>query len=418
MKGHRSSTEPNDARGLTRHALSTQARLLDLASRSGPAECFLRRVVSCSVRFEGRAVTNAEEVVRTEVALRVLRNGQVGMWGGSIPRCENAVADGVARAEANASCGRAAETILADSNVSHQVLPELELPEPRKIISLVDVFLAELQMQRPHFLWSGQVSVVRRIGRVIHSEGLEAWSISSEFHWRLRGRCPANRTPVDRLLEVRAGRWSEATSMLKARIEAEFPVREDFMGIPSDISITLGPSVVASLCLALIPGRVTHVSSLLDGRVTIWDDPGDCYQGCDDEGVPIVPVPLVVAGRPGSPWATVGATAPPTGRGMRGAIDSAPVLTSLGLRWASGGDAPLTRSVLISELAGISLQADGSVQGTAPEGVVLSNGKPIRRCPGRVVRIAAVDALGCRLAGISQDRFATGRHRLPSVTLA
>jgi hypothetical protein len=402
---------------LSQQALNKQERLLELASQKGEAECFLRRSVVFSLRFEGRAITNFEEVDRTEVALRVLRNGRVGIWGGSIPHEDTVFADAVARAEANAIYGNEAATILADSNVSYRVFPELEFPDPRKILRLVDEFLTEIQMKRPHFLWSGQVSVIRQTCRVIHSGGLEALSVLSEFHWRLRGRYSASPMPVDRLLKVRSGCWTKGTSMLKARIEAEFPRHENFRKVSSHLPITLGPSVVASLCLALISGEV-QVSSSLDDRVTIWDDPEPCYQGCDDEGVPIAPVPLVVAGRPSLPWATVGATARPTGRGIRGAIDSPPTLTPLGLRWVSGGDVLPTQSVLLSELAGISLQADGSVLGTAPEGIVLSNGEPIHRCPGRVVRIAVVGAFGRQLAGISQKRFATDRHFLPFVTLA
>jgi predicted Zn-dependent protease len=118
--------------GLTQHMLSTQMRLLDLASRSGPPECFARRTVSLSVRFEANRAVSAEEVDRVELALRVLRDGRVGIWGGSFIYGENALAECIERAEANARCGPCVETILADNKTPSRKMEAVELPKPEQ----------------------------------------------------------------------------------------------------------------------------------------------------------------------------------------------------------------------------------------------------------------------------------------------
>jgi predicted Zn-dependent protease len=402
--------------GLTQHMLSTQMRLLDLASRSGPSECFARRTVSLSVRFEANSAVSAEEVDRAELALRVLRDGRVGIWGGSFIYGENALAECIERAEANARCGPCVETILADNKTPSRKMEALELPKPEQVVTLGHNFLTELQEEWPGFFWRGQLSVIRRTARVLHSGGLEAWSAWSEYKWSLRARGTGGKAPVDRMFEIRFGQWEEGAAALKARIRAEFPDSETMHDAPQGAPITLGPPIVAAMCLALI-ARALPENTVLAPCVTICDQPDPSYQGCDDEGVPIVPVPLVEAGALSAKWGTVSTTRRPTGRGIRRAIDSAPVLTPLGLRWRSNGHAPPKYTVLLPDLAGMSLQPGGFVQGTAVEGIVLCNGNPLYRCPGRVVRISVADALGTCFLGVSHSRFATGRHRLPYVTI-
>ena len=407
----------DDPYGLTRPVLDAQGQLIEFAGRGGAAESLLRRHVLRLVRFEGCHPTDAEAVDRREVAVRVLRHGRVGIWGGSVlPGSAASIAEIVARAEANAIAGPPAGTILASAGAVPRPASRPRLPEAGTLVSLGEAFLSKVRERRPCFHWSGMVSAACCIARVVHSAGLDAWSCSAEYRIRLRGRCPAGRSPVDRVIDVRAGGWEEAMDALLTRIDAEFPGSENVMTVPVDLPLTLGPTVVAALCLTLV--RSDEEQSLpLDPRVSIIDDPGDWYRGCDDEGVPVVPVSLVAAGKRSVAWVTVGATSPPTGRAIRSAIDAPPILTALGLRWGAGGDTLPPRTVLLTELAGLSQQPDGSVQGMAPEGVVLCDGKPAHRCQGRVLRITATDAFGRRLSAVSKEQLATGRHRLPSITL-
>ena len=391
-------------------------RLLDLASRTGPAECFLRRVASVSVRYENATATEAEAVDRCEMALRVLRGGRIGIWGGSFLFNHAALADCVARAEANAKCGPRAVTLLVEDSSRHPALASPALPDPRELATLGQRFLGELRIKRPHYLWSGGLSAVSRTARIVNSRGLEAWSTWSEYRWRLRCRGAANNAPVDRLLDVRFGEWDEGTRALKARIDAEFPDSEDLRSVPAELPITLSPPIVGVVCHTILSQELPETPAL-NRSVTIWDDPEQSYQGSDDEGLPLVPVPLVESGKIRGSWSTVGMTTRPTGRAARNAIDSSPVPTALGLRWHSGGDAPPNMSVLLTELAGISLQPGGVIHGAASEGILLQNGRPIHRCPGRVIHIRVAEVLGDGLCGVSQERFATGRHRLPRLTV-
>ncbi len=90
-------TTTSDPYGLCGSALEKQARILELGGRGGPAECYVRRIVSRSVRVQGDTAADAEEMDRTEAALRLVRDGRVGIWGGSIPAGEGAITDAVGR---------------------------------------------------------------------------------------------------------------------------------------------------------------------------------------------------------------------------------------------------------------------------------------------------------------------------------
>lgn len=403
---------------LDRRAQSIQNRLLSLAMRNGPAECFLRRTLSLGLSFEAGGVTGLQEADRTELALRVFRDGRVGLAGGSLPHDEVGVLNSVARAEASAASGPA-ETILAPA-VRLVLTSEMpSLPSPSDLVTRVSELHSRLCECRAGVHWSGNISVVQRVVRVVHSDGLDAWGGSTEYRLTVRARRAAGQAPVDRLLNVSAAEWPEAVRELIHRVEAEFPEREDLEAEPAGVPLALGPSVVAQLCLALIRPRFLSNSPLLDRRVSLIDEPRPGHQGCDDEGVLVQALSVFDSGFCCEPWASVGeGNRALPGRAFRPAIDSFPTTTPVSLRWTGPSTECAKRAVLLSEIAGLSAQPDGALHGIAIEGVVLDQGRPVRRCRGRVLQLHPVRVLKELIGEVTADRFAVGKHRMPQLVLA
>src|SRR4051794_33716391 len=59
-----------------------QDSALELATRTGDAECFLRHVIEQTVKFDGSRVGMAGEAKSFDLALRVFRNGREGISAG------------------------------------------------------------------------------------------------------------------------------------------------------------------------------------------------------------------------------------------------------------------------------------------------------------------------------------------------
>ncbi|MCX7590090.1 MAG: hypothetical protein N2255_00525 [Kiritimatiellae bacterium] len=399
-------------------AQSVQNRMLFLGTRNGPAECFLRRTLSLGLSFEAGEVTELQEADRTELALRVFRDGRMGLAGGSLPHDEVGVLNCVARAEASAASGPA-ETILAPA-VRLVLMSEMpSLPSPSDLVARVSELHTRLCECRAGIHWSGNISVVQRIIRVTHSGGLDAWGGLTEHRLRVRARFAAGQAPVDRLLNVSAAEWPETVRELIHRVEAEFPDRENLESEPASVPLALGPSVVAQLCLALIRPSFLSESPVLDRRVSLIDEPRPGHQGCDDEGVLVQAISVVDSGFCCEPWASMGEGCRALiGRAFRPTIDSPPAPTPVSLHWVGAGVECAKRVVLLSEVAGLSAQPDGTLHGIAIEGVVLDQGRPVHRCRGRVLQLHPVRLLKELIGEITADRFAVGKHRMPQLVLA
>lgn len=406
----------DDACHLSPDLLEAQARLLMLAARNGPAECFLRRTISCQVRLDGGDTVGVEHADRSEIALRVIRDNRIGICGGSAARGDRFIDRIAACAEENARFGPLVGEELFPNMPSHGRCHIPQMPEPTDLVTLGSEFLSGLQAQRPSFHWSGEVSLKSRESRVVHSGGLEGWSTMMEYRLQIRARRLSHGGLVDRLLDVRGSSWDGVTTQITARIEAEFPESEDIRAAPSTAQIALGAPVVAVLCQGVAFGHLREPVSL-SGHVTIWDEPTVNFEGCDDVGVPVSPITLVDRGRV-LQWQGAGTTAARPGRAFRKAIDAPPACSLLGLHWTTSADFAPPLSVLYTEFAGVSIRPNGQIQGTATEGIVLQDGKPTYRCPGRVMRISIKESLGKRLIGVSQQQYASGRHRLPVIVLA
>lgn len=399
-------------------ALSVQDRVLSRGAENGPAECFLRRAVRRSVSFDGGKVTGLQEADSTELALRVLRGQRVGLVGGSLPHSERAVVDCVERAEASAASGSVVFTRLAPP-IRLPLARELpSLPAPDELVARVCDLDRIVCCCRVGFHWSGRITVIKQVARVLHSEGLDAWSAFVEHRLRLRARCTAQQAPVDRLLDVCAADWPEVTSELVRRIDAEFPESEKQDRPRPGASLIIGPALVAQLCLALVSRKSEGETPRLHHHVSLVDEPSSGRQGCDDEGIPVQSLPVVHAGFWFDDWVTVGvAGRAPSGRGFRRAIDAPPTATPLGLRWVEAGREVPRQAMLISEVAGLSVHPDGALHGTAVEGIIMDEGRPVRRCRGRALRLHPIDVLKQQFGGVTGGFFTAGRHRLPQVVL-
>lgn len=399
-------------------AQAVQDSVLFRGRRNGPAECFLRRTLSLCLSFEAGEVTGLEEADRAELALRVFRGGRVGLAGGSLPNGEVGVLNCVERAEASAASGPAG-TILAPAVLLPLTSEMPTLPSPDALVARVSDLHTRLCECHPGVHWSGNISVVQRVARVTHSDGLDAWGGLTEHRLRLRARCAAGQAPVDRLLNVSAAEWPEAVHELIRRVEAEFPESESLEGTPAGAPLALGPAVVAQLCLAVTRLKFPSESPRLDRRVSLVDEPGPGHQGCDDEGVLVQARTVVDAGFFCEPWASVGEGGRALlGRASRPAIDSPPATTTVSLRWVGAGVEGAKRAVLLSEVAGLSVQPDGALHGIAIEGVVLDQGRPAQRCRGTVLRLHPVTVLKELIGEVTAHRFAVGRHRMPQLVLA
>lgn len=359
-----------------------------------------------------------EESDRTELALRVCRDGRAGLIGGSLPNNEVSILTYVERAEAAASNGPY-ETIFAPPVRLPLTLDMPSLPSPDALVSRMSELHTQLSQRRPGFQWSGKLSLVQRVARVIHSDGLDAWNGSTEYRLRLRARRAAGQAPVDRILHVSAREWLEAVDEVNHRVEAEFPESENLAGAPVGVPHALGPNVVAQLCLALLKPRFSSELPRLDQRVSLVDEPSPGHQGCDDEGVLVHPLPVVDSGCFCDPWASVIRRGRALqGRAFRATIDSPPATSPMSLRWTGRGVDCVKKSILLSEIAGLSLQSDGALHGCAIEGIVLDEGRPTHRCRGTELRLRP-DLVFTKMIGeITARRFAVGKHRMPQLVLA
>lgn len=402
---------------LSRSAQSVQNSMLLRAKQNGPAECFLRRTLRLSAIFEGGRVTSLQEADRTELALRVFRDGKVGLAGGTLPHDKISALGCVERAEASAKSGPAG-TISAPAI---RLPPKSEmpsLPSPDALVARICELHSRLREYRPSVLWSGKVNVVQHAHRVVHSGGLDAWGGLTEYQVGIRARCAADQAPVDRLLYVCTAEWAEAIHELTRRVEAEFPESEKMRGAPEGVPVALGPTLVAKLCLEVIKSRLLLESHRLDRKVSLVDEPISSQQGCDEEGVVVEALPVFDAGCFCEPWAAGTDGRALLGRAFRPTIDSSPVTTPISFRWVGTGVDCVRRVVLLSEVAGLSRQPDGSLRGTAVEGIVLEQGIPVERCRGCVLQLHPVTGLKDLIGEVTANRFAVGRHRMPQVVLA
>lgn len=398
--------------------LDGQRSLLGCASRNGPAECFLSRTVSYSVRFEGDVALCVEEWDQTEVAVRVIRAGRYGIWGGAYAPHQMACEQIVSLAEESAKYGPRAQPGFdfvrgALPDKKKQIAPSFTTPK-RLVENGCELF-AMLLNKRKGFFWSGDLLQKCRVAHIVNSAGLDGWSSWSEYQLRIRAQYASKAGPVDRLLNIQSGCWHEAVSLLETRIDAEFPEAEELIAVPPVRNVTLGAPVVAALCQAIVSGKLPELNQLSQ-ELTIWDEPTFFFEGCDDEGVQVTPIPLVEKGKI-VPWGTSTTTDKPVGRAFRRTIEKDPVPTALGLRCLSEGHSLPSCTVLFSELAGISIQPGGYLQGAATEGIVIRDSIPVHRCTGRFIRFPIAEALGDRLLSVSRERRAAGKHRLPYLTL-
>lgn len=398
-----------------------QERALAMAAKLGPAEVFLRRTVVLGAEFEGVNLLAADEVCRSALAVRVHMGERMGFACASMLAQKSGIGELIARARHAAINGPMVKSILVPVEPSPpQFPPPQVVGSPEKLQSNVDQLISALPIwAHRSILWSGRLEQIWASTRIVHSGGLDATGGRSAWRLRLRARRPAGNMPVDRLIEFQAVRWDEIVEAVNARVSAEFPLEESIGDAPHNIPIAIGATLVAKILGAILSRRDSTPTTALVDDMRIDDVPAGGRIGCDDEGIPLRPIAVISNGAWCSSWRTVteaGSTAP-TGRAVRASIDALPRPVALGLRYSGRAVPNCERFLLLTELAGLSLRSNGMLVGTAPEGIVIENGTPTRRCTGRSICLPLEDIFGKRFAGASASTFLTGPHRLPSIIL-
>lgn len=401
-------------------ARAIQQRALAKAAEFGPAEVFLRRAVVLGAEFEGVNLLTIDEILRNALAVRVHLDGCVGLACSSMLSHESEIGELVACARRAARNGPIVKNILAPVESSPRVLPPHEASLPEQLQSNVNQLVSELpSWAQRSVLWSGRLEQVSTMTRIIHSGGLDATGGRSAWRLRLRARRPAGSMPVDRLLEFVAVTWAEIVEAVKTRVAGEFPQDESVSDSPNNIPVAFGATLVAKILAAILSRRDTPPPSVPVNDLRIDDVPAGGRFGCDDEGIPLRPIAVIASGAWCPPWCTVteAGSSAPTGRAVRASIDMPPRPGALGLRYSGRTGERFERFILLTELAGLSLRSDGMLVGTAPEGILIENSRPLRRCKGRSICLPVGEIFGARFAGASASTFLTGPHRLPSVIL-
>lgn len=231
---------------------------------------------------------------------------------------------------------------------------------------------------------------------------------------------------------------------------AELPAREatceGFFGGPREVAVVLHPRLVETLLRALFLERVA-LDRVLAGlshaapgeRVahpafSLYDDtsaPGSLRGDVtDDEGVPGARRAVVEGGAlaslPNDRRSAAARGVAPTGNGFRIPIlaedrAEAPVRVGFGHLEVSAGDTPRAslvrgKSVLVTDLLGVhsANKATGAFNNPIQGGVCLEDGVPVARVkPGAWSVTGNLHAMLRDLAGVSQERLATGGALLP-----
>ncbi len=383
-----------------------------LACRAGgdSVECYTCRTRATALSFDGRATGTPCRSDSEEFAVRVYRQGRLGVAGSS----SGSIADWsdlVGRAEANARHGA---PVGAFSFVSRKSAGKCATPlAPAELVEGLQELRSRLVAFDPSTHWSAELAARSRSWRVVTSDGGDCASSSTLVSISLRARRTSGGLPLDYVMRVDSPTLGGGIASTLARVELELPV-----GVPSqtrgpDRPVILGPSAVARAS-AMLRG----LQHALDQSVTVFDAAGTHDGTCDDEGAAVpAHVPIVSAGRPAPAWTCLGASARqiPTGRAFRASIGRPPKLRHLGLRWGPAGGALPGEAVFVPKLSAWSRSSADWLVGHAADALLWRDGRVVARLPRGSFRMPVHDLLGGRLLGVSNERFAVGPHAMPLV---
>ena len=385
-------------------------RALACGVDSGPVECYRRQTRTMALTFDGYATGTPCRSDRVEFAVRVCRQGCLGVAGGSSGSTSDLL-DVVGRAEANARHGVPVGTF---SFVSRKSASKCATPlAAAELVEGLHELQARLLALAPATHWSAELAARSRDWRVVNSNGGDCASSSTLVSITVRARRMSGGLPLDYLMRVDSPSLGGGIASILARVELELPA-----GLPSqsrgpDRPLILGPSAVARVS-AMLRG-LRHA---LHQSVTVFDMAGAHDGTCDDEGAAVpASAPIVSAGRPAPAWTCLGASARqvPTGRAFRSSIGRPPKLRHLGLRWGPPSGALPGEAVFVPKLLAWSRSSDRRLVGHASEALLWREGRAVARLPRGGLAVPIHDLLGGCLLGVSKERFAVGRHVMPLV---
>lgn len=363
-----------------------------------------------ALSFDGCATGTPCRSDREEVAVRVYRQGRLGVAGSSSGSTADWV-DLVGRAEANARHG---PPVGAFSFVSRKSAGKCaKRVAPAELADGLRELQASLLALDPSTHWSAELAERSRDWRVVSSTGGDCASSSTLVSISLRARRMSGGLPLDYVMRVDSPSLKGGIASILARVELELPV-----GIPSQTRrpgrpVILGPSAVARAS-AMLRG----LQHALHQAVTVFDAAGTHDGTCDDEGAAVpANVPIISAGRPAPAWTCLGSSGRqvPTGRAFRPSIGRPPKLRHLGLRWGPAGGALPAEAVFVPKLSAWSRSSAGWLVGHAADALLWRDGRVVARLPRGGFRMPVHDLLGASLLGVSQERFAVGPHAMPLV---
>ena len=385
-------------------------RALACRAGGGSVECYKRQTRTLALSFDGCATGTPYRSDREEVAVRVYRQGRLGVAGSSSGPTAD-WADLVGRAEANAQHGA---PVGAVSFVSRKCAGKCATPLAfGELAEGSQELQARLLAFDPSTHWSAELAARSRSWRVVSSNGGDCASSSTLVSISLRARRMSGGLPLDYVMRVESPTLGGGIASTMARVELELPT-----GLPSqtrgpDRPVVLGPSAVARVSATL-----RGLEHALHRSVTVFDAAGTHAGNCDDEGAAVLAsAPIVSAGRPAPAWTCLesGARQLPTGRAFRASIGRPPKLRHLGLRWGPGGGALPDEAVFVPKLSSWSRSSARWLVGHAADALLWRDGRVVARLPQGSVRMPVHELLGGNLLGVSQERFAVGSHAMPLV---
>ena len=363
-----------------------------------------------ALSFDGCATGTPSRSDREEVAVRVYRQGRLGVAGCSSGSTAD-WGDLVRRAEAHASHGA---PVGAFSFVSRKSAGKCATPRaPAELVEGLQALQAGLLAFDPSTHWSAELAARSRCWRIVSSSGGDCASSSTLVSIGLRARRMSGGLPLDYVMRVDSPTLGGGIASTLARVELELPAELPSQTRRPDRPVILGPSAVARVS-AMLRG----MQHTLHRSVTVFDAAGTHDGTCDDEGAAVLAsAPIVSAGRPAPAWTRLESGVPqvPTGRAFRASIGRPPKLRHLGLRWGPASGALPGEAVFVPKLSSWSHSSACWLVGHAAEALLWRDGRVVARLPLGSFQMPVHELLGGNLLGVSQERFAVGPHAMPLV---
>ncbi|MCL5027102.1 MAG: TldD/PmbA family protein [Chloroflexi bacterium] len=419
--------------------------ILSLAQKQAEqAEVYEVRSASTPVSFEANRLKSLETKESHGVALRLVRNGRVGLASATDLRDQRRLVDAalaVAEFGAEARFHLPARADLTDVPVYDQAASDLSIEE---MVASGQGIIDAVLRHNPDILCDAGISKSTTEQRTLNSEGGDASYRKTVMSAGISGTLTRG-TDILTIYEDTA--WCQRLSNiddLAQRLIHSFELSRETVGISTcACPVVFTPKGVASvfvmsLQLALNGKTVLQGASplgqrrgeeVLDRRLSLWDDgrvPFAPASGpCDDEGVPTGRTPLIEAGVVRNfiyDLQTAGlAGARSTGNGFRplGALPS-PSYTSLIF---SEGDATLEEmiadvkdGVLIDQVMGAwaGNVISGDFSGNIHLGFKIENGRLVGRVKDCMVAGNVFEALGHGIAALGRPAvWEGGTIKLP-----